>query len=128
LHPCWWIGRQWAVTASGLEARDGTYALAADRLLEDLPDYSKVLHMSEKTGVDIEDYATAFLVACALHEKPVPSEIVRDHYRRALVIRAEALRLSSRIAAGPRFKFYTLDELEELIADAPEPRDGEGEP
>jgi hypothetical protein len=119
LHPCWWIGRQWAVTAYGLEARDGTYALAADRLLEDLPDYSKILHMAGKEWVDLEDFVTAFLVALTLHEKLVPAEVIRDHYRQALVIREEARRLSSR-TAGQRFKLYTIDELAELIEEAPE--------
>jgi hypothetical protein len=97
LHP-WWIGRQWAVTAFGIEARDGTYAIGADRLLEDLPDYSLLDHMGGKEWVDLEDFVTAFLVACALHEKPVPAEVIRDHYRQALVIREEALRMSARIA------------------------------
>ena len=30
--PVYWIGRQWAVTAHGIEGRDGKYAIAADRV------------------------------------------------------------------------------------------------
>jgi hypothetical protein len=119
LRSPWWLGRQWAVTAYGIQARDGTYALAADRLLEDLPGYSKVLHMAGKEWVDLEDYATAFLVACALHARPVPSEIIREHYRQALAIREAGRRLSSR-TAGQRFKLYTIHELAEPIEEAPE--------
>jgi hypothetical protein len=40
LHPIWWQGRQWAVTEYGIGARDGTYAIAAHRLAQDIPDWS----------------------------------------------------------------------------------------
>jgi hypothetical protein len=36
LSEVWWQGRQWAVTAYGLEQRDGTYTIKADRLVEHL--------------------------------------------------------------------------------------------
>src|SRR3954453_17106438 len=32
--PIYWQGRQWAVTPHGVERRDGTYSIAADRLWE----------------------------------------------------------------------------------------------
>jgi hypothetical protein len=37
-----WVGRQWAVTAYGLELRDGTFSIEASQLLDDaaLPDRS----------------------------------------------------------------------------------------
>jgi hypothetical protein len=76
--------------------------------------------MAGKEWVDLEDFVTAFLVALTLHEKLVAAEVIRDHYRQALGIREEALRMSARIAAGPRFKLYTVHELAELIDEAPE--------
>jgi hypothetical protein len=38
LAEIWWQSRQWAVTAHGVEARDGAYAIAKDRLRENLVD------------------------------------------------------------------------------------------
>ncbi len=51
LSEVWWQGRQWAVTAYGLERRDGTYFIEAKRLLEDLrgePPYSWTEHIGRK--------------------------------------------------------------------------------
>lgn len=62
LHPVLWQGRQWAVTTYGLEARDGTYAIEADRLREGWVD-----HMREKVWVDVPDFITGFLCALSLH-------------------------------------------------------------
>jgi len=66
-----WQGRQWAVTTFGIERRDGTYTIQANRLAEHLePDewlHAWIAHMSEKEWVDLEDFATAFYVACAMH-------------------------------------------------------------
>jgi hypothetical protein len=60
----------WAVTAHGFEARDGSYCTEADRL-DDHPDdehpHSWFEHMARKSWVDLEDFATAFFVACSVH-------------------------------------------------------------
>lgn len=67
LGKVWWQGRQWAVTSDGIEARNGLYHIAADRVLEDVDVHTWVDHMAAKTWVDLEDFATAWLVAVALH-------------------------------------------------------------
>lgn len=66
LDTVWWQGRQWAVTEYGIECRDGSYQIEADRLSE--PDWGP--HMKEKEWVDFDDFATAYFVACALHWVP----------------------------------------------------------
>lgn len=53
-----WQGRQWAVTAYGLECRDGTYAIRKTRLWEG-DTHTWEIHMAEKNWVDIEDFSTA---------------------------------------------------------------------
>jgi hypothetical protein len=70
LHEIWWRGRQWVVTAYGVEALDGSYHFEAKRLAEELKDthpYGWPAHMSGKTWVDLDDFATAWLVAFTLH-------------------------------------------------------------
>lgn len=63
----WWRGKQWSVTEHGIECRDGTYFIAKDRLLEDLPRFSWPEHMAGKIWVDIDEFTTAWLVALVLH-------------------------------------------------------------
>jgi hypothetical protein len=77
LDPIWWRGKQWAVTKHGIEALDGSYAIPARRLAEDLPGYSWVDHMAEKDEwVDIDEFATAWLIALQLHGVTVsPTQI-----------------------------------------------------
>jgi hypothetical protein len=82
LHEEFWTGRQWAVTAYGIEKRDGTYVIKAGRLLEDLPDHSWIAHMTEKTWLDFDDFATAFFVALSYHgANPTADDIAafKDH-------------------------------------------------
>jgi hypothetical protein len=67
LHPIWWRGARWAVTAYGIECLDGTYAIERNRLLEDLPDFSWPQHMAGKIWVDIDEFATAWLIGLLLH-------------------------------------------------------------
>ena len=71
LSEVWWQGRQWAVTAYGIERRDGAYVIEARRLAKDLRSsrpYSWIVHLGDtKDWVDLEDFATAFFVACAVH-------------------------------------------------------------
>jgi hypothetical protein len=62
-----WQGHQWAVTVDGLEARDGTYYIAASRLREGEPAYPWTKHMAEKVWVDVPDFQLAFAVACWAH-------------------------------------------------------------
>lgn len=82
LDEIWWRGRQWAVTSFGVECLDGTYAFEAKRLAEgcskgDSPQASWIVHMAEKSWVDLDDFATAWLVALSLHGVHVASETVR---------------------------------------------------
>jgi len=49
LSEIWWRGRQWAVTAYGIECLDGTYVIERNRLLE-TPEYPWPCHMAEKSG------------------------------------------------------------------------------
>src|ERR1035437_1591849 len=70
LHEIWWQGRQWAVTAFGIERRDGSYPIEANRLQEhhkSKQPYSWIAHMSTKVWTDADDFATAYFVACAMH-------------------------------------------------------------
>ena len=64
-----WRGRQWAVTTYGIECLDGTYPIAADRLLEDVMSEwgGQPYHMCEKEWVDSDDFLTAWLVGMSLH-------------------------------------------------------------
>jgi hypothetical protein len=70
LHPVWWRGRQWAVTAYGIECLDGTYALSADQLRRINDAYPITTHVTTKLWVDGDDFLTAWLVALALHAIP----------------------------------------------------------
>lgn len=62
-EPIFWTGRQWAVTSYGVEARDGTYPVAKDRLWEDNEGYGWVDHLSEKDWVDLPDFVEALRLA-----------------------------------------------------------------
>jgi hypothetical protein len=58
-----WCGRQWAATKYGVECRELFYAIPRARLWEDDEQHSWVMHMAEKTWVDLEDFAEALRVA-----------------------------------------------------------------
>lgn len=80
LDEVWWQGRQWAVTTYGIERRDGTYAIEADRLAEDdivpgVPDWPQ--HLAEKRDTDLADFLTAYVVAVALHGASVAPDALR---------------------------------------------------
>jgi hypothetical protein len=81
----WWRGRQWAVTDHGIEALDGTYAIPTSRLVEDIDDHSWLAHMGEKSWVDTEDFATAWLVALAIFGVKVEAWKIRVAVRDATV-------------------------------------------
>ena len=54
----------------GIEARDGTYTIAKDRLREGHTNehpYSWIGHLSGKSWIDLDDFATAYFVAIAMH-------------------------------------------------------------
>lgn len=78
----WWQGRTWAVTADGIERRDGLYAITADRLGGHGDRWCE--HICRKgtdadgMGYDREDFRTAYLIACALHGIPVPRHVLED--------------------------------------------------
>lgn len=76
LDKVWWQGRQWAVTEFGIEARDGTYTIKADRLAENFG-HAWPAHVCEKMWVDQEDFCTAWLVAIAMHGSVLPPKQVR---------------------------------------------------
>jgi len=88
LNEIWWQGRQWAVTSHGIEARDGTYEIAKDRLREEHArehPYSWIAHLSGKSWIDLDDFATAYFVAVAMHgQRLTHKEVVmlRKHLRK----------------------------------------------
>jgi hypothetical protein len=79
LHEIWWRGKQWAVTAYGVECLDGSYFFEAKRLLENL-EYPWPLHMAEKNWVDIDEFATAWMIAILLHgqARKITAKAIRD--------------------------------------------------
>ncbi len=66
--PIFWRGRQWAVTAHGIEALDGTYAIASDRLKHDDECCDWLRHMAVKNWVDEKDFAEAVFRARLRHD------------------------------------------------------------
>jgi hypothetical protein len=83
LDPVWWQARQWAVTSFGIEARDGTYTIAADRLAENIDRWGWPAQVTHKTWVDPDDFITAWLVAIAMHGATVTPAQVRTAIDRA---------------------------------------------
>jgi len=51
-EPIFWIGHKWAVTAFGIEHRDGTYPIAKERLWEEEPQYSWKRHIRDSKDND----------------------------------------------------------------------------
>jgi hypothetical protein len=86
LHEVIWQGRQWAVTTYGLECRDGCYCIEAKRLTEDMSGdhpYSWIKHVGGKSWADMDDFSTAFFVACAVHGHRLSKrnvELLVNHY------------------------------------------------
>jgi hypothetical protein len=62
-EPIYWTGKQWAVTAFGLERRDGTYAIAKDRLWEGEGRHGWYAQMGGKVWCDHADFAQALCEA-----------------------------------------------------------------
>ena len=77
LSEVWWQGRQWSVTSYGLERRNGTYIIEAQRLDESFRggyDWTWMRQIGGKAWADLEDFATAYFVACAMHGKTLTAE------------------------------------------------------
>ena len=78
LREIWWRGRQWAVTAYGIEALDGRRPIDALRLLDDLADGAWPARIGAEDRADADEFATAWLVALVLHgyaDKVSPDEV-----------------------------------------------------
>ncbi len=71
-EPVFYEGRQWAVTAHGVECRDGTYHIEAKRLWEEEGKYGWIRHMAEKEWCDIEDFILVLSLARLKHQKLCP--------------------------------------------------------
>jgi hypothetical protein len=61
--PVYWTGKQWAVTAFGIEARDGKYAIEGKRVWDEEEEYGWIRNMGEKEWVDMRDFAEALRLA-----------------------------------------------------------------
>ena len=62
-QPIYWKGRQWAVTAYGVECRDRSYWIENNRIWENEDSHGWVCHMGEKEWVDLPDFAEALRIA-----------------------------------------------------------------
>jgi hypothetical protein len=63
------------VTKRGLEARDGTYFIARDRLWDDEDYHGWIPAMSEKGWVDLDDFAEALRLARHIHRAHCPQAV-----------------------------------------------------
>jgi hypothetical protein len=63
MEPVYWVGRQWVVSAYGVEARDGTYPIDKQRLWEDDNGHGWEQQIGEKTWADMSDFRRALAVA-----------------------------------------------------------------
>lgn len=91
LSPVLWKGRQWAVTDYGLEtiSEPYHYHLTVDQLRESgvgdrAGRYDSLIHLMEKNWLDVDDFATAFLVALALHGLASDADQVKASLRHAM--------------------------------------------
>jgi hypothetical protein len=133
LDEIWWQGRQWAVTAFGIECRDGTYTIEANRLSEmHNQNYSWIEHVGEKDWVDVDDFATVYFVACALHGKRLTRAeraMLAKHHAKA---KKEELRRpyfqKAKEALGIPDRGYCLNlmQFDELCAKADELSEADG--
>ena len=79
-----WIGREWAVTAYGIEARNGRYAIDKTYLAEQHGSWSWPMHMAEKEWPDLEDFIEAWLIALKMHGVEMAPEDIARAIRKAL--------------------------------------------
>lgn len=76
-EPVYYLGRQWAVTAYGVEARDGTYCIDADRLWQSEPEWDWIRQVCGKEWVDAEDFIGAFNLARVIFRDLKPERLRR---------------------------------------------------
>jgi hypothetical protein len=62
-EPIYWTGKEWAVTSFGVEARDGTYPIAKERIWENENVHGWVRQIAEKEWRDVDDFAEALRIA-----------------------------------------------------------------
>ena len=62
-QPVYWRGRQWAVTAYGIECRERQYWIEHRRIWEDEERHGWVRHLAIKNWVDLADFAEALRIA-----------------------------------------------------------------
>jgi hypothetical protein len=68
LHRIRWQGSQWAVTSWGIERREGTYVIVADRLWDNEDNHGCwIMHMAEKDWTDLDDFAEALRIGRRMH-------------------------------------------------------------
>lgn len=76
-EPVYWEGRQWAVTAYGVECLDGTYPIDKEGLWMNQPEHSWEEHMSEKTWIDLPDFRVAIAIARDMYRHLKPAHLKR---------------------------------------------------
>lgn len=62
-EPIYWTGSQWAVTAYGIECRDGTYSIEKERIWEEEGVWGWEKHMQGKHWVNMADFRAALRFA-----------------------------------------------------------------
>lgn len=61
--PIYWQGKQWAVTAFGIEARDGSYPIKSDRIWDDNDEHGWIDQIAENGRFNVRDFAEALRLA-----------------------------------------------------------------
>jgi hypothetical protein len=69
--PVYWQGRQWAVTAYGLECLTYNYFIEASRLWENEKNHGWVMQIAPKIWSDTCDFAEALRIARHVHRDRV---------------------------------------------------------
>lgn len=71
--PVYWLGLQWAVTADGVERRDGGYVVDRDRIHEVSNGYTWEDHIAAKGWADMQDFRAAMDFARRRWPKRTPA-------------------------------------------------------
>lgn len=121
LHEILWTGLQWAVTKYGIECRDGTYCIEADRIGEkwDGPpvSYSWPCHMSGKNWTDDDDFFAAFVIGAALHKIMLLPGVVVSTQKRVRAARKRQEEYSANLksylreAGRENDRFLSIDDM-----------------
>lgn len=115
-EPIYWTGEQWALTAYGVEARDGTYAIPYERV--DEPDW--LTHMRAKPWVNAQEFSHVMYLASARqfhqkHQETQKRKVLNEYLMIRLTpeLRAEL----ERLAGGKRkLSGYVRDVLQERVS------------